>query len=267
MQVAILEALTLTVVGNAAVRGKDVGGFWPQASIFRYTQACEFLARDDQGETREIATDPNLWLAAQAELCRGFRLHNLPSQREPGRLGHIEERMLVGFVGGGPRWVIEAVGGERSQLWEGAQRLVERDPAGKIWAHAYFLIGETEPQSVPGATVAEAADDLRTILREAEVLARRLDAENFAACFADALSALDGKAGPDRDLARYADLAPEALALLAAVSSAWVFGGMGSWNDIGAPEALQGDYERVSEGLFVALCRSISAAANSSFPD
>lgn len=274
MQVSILEALTLTMVGNAALRGKngrgkDVRGFWPNASVFRYTQGCEFLAPDDHGEMRQVAADPNAWLAAQRQAHLGFRLHNLPSAREAGQLGHIEERMLVGFVGGGPRWVIEAVGRERSQLWEGGQRLVDRDPAGKIWAHAYFLRGETAPQSAPGPSLAATADDLRGVLKDAEGLAHELDADSFRDCFTTALAALAGKGARGAgfaDLTRYGEPSPEALALLDAVGSAWVFGGMGSWNDIGAPDGLRDRYDRVSEALFVALCQAISAAANSTFP-
>jgi len=46
---------------------------------------------------------------------------------------------------------------------------------------------------------------------------------------------------------------------------AGAFGGMGSWNDIGAPPELSERYERDSEALFQSLQRVIAAIANSTY--
>jgi hypothetical protein len=68
------------------------------------------------------------------------------------------------------------------------------------------------------------------------------------------------------------DLLPEgviqdsATTLLDAVQSAWVFGGMGSWNDMGFDGDDQSEYIRVSEQLFQALNETIEEATNASFP-
>ena len=53
--------------------------------------------------------------------------------------------------------------------------------------------------------------------------------------------------------------------LLDACQSAWVFGGMGSWNDLGFEGPEQTEYDRVSERLFTALNETIQSAANASF--
>ncbi len=52
--------------------------------------------------------------------------------------------------------------------------------------------------------------------------------------------------------------------MLAACQKAWVFGGMGSWNDMGFDGEDQKDYVRLSEALFQALNAAIVAAANAS---
>ncbi len=52
--------------------------------------------------------------------------------------------------------------------------------------------------------------------------------------------------------------------LLDTCQSAWVFGGMGSWNDMGFEGADQGEYDRVSEQLFAVLNETIQIAANAS---
>jgi hypothetical protein len=52
--------------------------------------------------------------------------------------------------------------------------------------------------------------------------------------------------------------------MLKAAMSAWVFGGMGSWNDMGFPGETQKEYEQVSDKLFDLLNESMEAAATSS---
>jgi hypothetical protein len=60
------------------------------------------------------------------------------------------------------------------------------------------------------------------------------------------------------------DLASRQLA--AAAQSAWVFGGMGSWNDLGfADTETHTEYERLSRDLFSAVTRACTAAANVPF--
>jgi hypothetical protein len=51
---------------------------------------------------------------------------------------------------------------------------------------------------------------------------------------------------------------------LDACQSAWVFGGMGSWNDMGFEGADQKEYDHVSEQLFAALNETIQAAVDAS---
>jgi hypothetical protein len=51
---------------------------------------------------------------------------------------------------------------------------------------------------------------------------------------------------------------------LAMATRSWVFGGMGSWNDVGFYDAdTQAEYRRVSEHLFQAVVDTIRDATNS----
>ena len=55
--------------------------------------------------------------------------------------------------------------------------------------------------------------------------------------------------------------------MLKAAMSAWVFGGMGSWNDMGFEDAVtQSKYESVSESLFNVINEAIEASTNSAMP-
>ena len=53
--------------------------------------------------------------------------------------------------------------------------------------------------------------------------------------------------------------------LLDPVAVTWVFGAMGSWNDIGVEDALKARYDATSEVLFQALSRAVCVAANSTY--
>ncbi|MBL4620532.1 MAG: hypothetical protein JKX88_10605, partial [Marinicaulis sp.] len=62
-------------------------------------------------------------------------------------------------------------------------------------------------------------------------------------------------------------LTPDAHKLLSAVSAAWVFGGMGSWNDaVYGPEHDE-EYSHVSADLYIALQDAIVAVVNSTFAE
>ena len=52
------------------------------------------------------------------------------------------------------------------------------------------------------------------------------------------------------------------LAILDAAQSGWVFGGMGSWNDMAFHGEVEKEYARVSERLYSAITDAICAAAN-----
>jgi hypothetical protein len=52
--------------------------------------------------------------------------------------------------------------------------------------------------------------------------------------------------------------------LLGAAQAAWIFGAMGSWNDLGFEGDDQVLYERLSEDLYQLLNAAIVAAANAS---
>lgn len=269
MQLPILRTLALVAVGNAALAGRDISGFYPGDAIFQFTASLDFLTSRPDGPLVTVAQGPHDWFAKlKKRECRGLRLHNAP-MRENKQFGHVDERMLVGMVGGGPRWLIEAVYPGRSELWEGFDRIGDKDAADrKIWLSAYVLIGEGESTENTEVSTRAAAIDLRDALFMTEAVAREIEGAPFADIFVRARDALDGRA-PDLahppDFLRYAHLQPEAERLLNATGRAWVFGGMGSWNDIAVPPTLQARYDSASKTLFSALQRAVRTVANSTY--
>lgn len=267
MQIPVLRALAFVTVGNAALAGRDVSAF-AGSFLFKSTQGVEFVIPRGGDQYEQVAADPLAWFAwLKANNSRGLRLHTAPMEQKPGRLGHIEERMLVGFVGGGPRWVIEAAGASASDLWEGYDRAGDRDEQGRIWLTAYVRIGETAPQDNADINLSAATADLASALDDILVLARKFNSAPFDGLFEKAKATLTGAEPltPPTDFEALAELDEPARRLLAAIQTAWVFGGMGSWNDTGPDQEHMPEYERTSEALFRALTGAIPAIANSTY--
>jgi len=76
--------------------------------------------------------------------------------------------------------------------------------------------------------------------------------------------AAEKRHGYHQDLAVDGVVSSLAEGLLDSAQSAWVFGGMASWNDMGFEGADQREYDRVSQQLFTALNDTIQIAANAS---
>lgn len=113
-----------------------------------------------------------------------------------------------------------------------------------------------------------AARRLRAALAEIHQFSEKHNCGGFTTCFARAMETLDSggakRHGYHKDLVAQG-VAPEiAIYLLDACQTAWVFGGMGSWNDMGFEGGEQMEYDRVSEQLFTTLNETIQSAANSS---
>ncbi len=113
MQVPIMRNVALVAAGNAAIAGKDIGRFWPDYLAFKFYTSCVFFDEKDA----LVAHDPNEWLAQIKRDARGLWLHHETREH------WIEDRMTTVFVGGGPRWLIEAVRDGGSDIWEGGDKL------------------------------------------------------------------------------------------------------------------------------------------------
>ncbi len=103
-------------------------------------------------------------------------------------------------------------------------------------------------------------------MREISTLASRLSYDNWPAVFGKALDALEGKPGTALPTALrppyYAAYPKEAQRLLAAAYSGWVFGGMGSWNDVVFSDLEdQAEYDRLTPALYQSLCHAIVAVS------
>jgi hypothetical protein len=268
LQTSIAQAGAITIFGNDWLRGVSRAEFWPSSTVFSFCKSVRFVSLD--GDTSVLtetpfADDPVEWLSKlRSAGTIGLRLH----YRE--RNNPLQDRATVGFVGGGGRWLIESLRAGLSDLWE-ARWLVNdaNDPDRRVWDVSYGRIdkdGPPLPFSTPDLVTLKS--ELEGVLSEIHTFATRQDLGSFAGAFRSAKEALNSdiplSASYHSDIAPSSQMPLEAKQLLGAAQAAWVFGGMGSWNDMSFEEPDQQEYVEVSGKLFSLLNQVICRAVNSS---
>lgn len=267
----LAQIVALTCYGNAFLGGITTSKFFPENSTCQFCDSVKFveLKKSLSGTAEEvvIAVSPDEWIAGlKKRKATGIRLTRTP-QNDP----KISDRMSAGFVGGGGTWVMEVLRSNgQSEIWSSRwevwnQKAVDR----RIWRVTYGLIGNGPTQAIKKRDLAKVKTDFKTSLQSIHAFSTRKDCGGFTKCFANALQALDDSTvdiGYHKDLYVPGQLTPDAIALLKASMSAWVFGGMGSWNDLGFDGADQHEYEQVSDRLFGILNEAVEVAASSSIP-
>jgi len=266
VQTLIAQAAALTIFGNDILQGHSRDNFWPDATVFIFCKYARFV--DLSGDKRSpkespYADAPEQWIARlEKDGIAGLRLH-YTARNDPG----ISDRNAVAFVGGGPRWLIEAMQPQASDLWEGTWQVVDKDaPDRKIWGVTYYRMAQNVPRlPLQLRPLVELRADLGATLEKIEMFARRQKLDFFAAAFRKGTSLLSSH-DPFEGV-YHPDMGPilplEARRLLGVAQAAWVFGGMGSWNDIGFDGKDQSEYEQLSGQLFSLLNEAICTAANS----
>jgi hypothetical protein len=254
----IAQFVALTCYANASLRGRTVPAFFPGNSTCRFCDSVEFVGPPDglRGITRpEVAGSPDAWfLRLTAAGVSAVRL----------------SRALPAKISGADTWGMDAALRDgRSARWSSRWEVWNQDaPERRIWRVCYACAADERGSDQPAGPLASVADRLRATLDEIHRFAERNRCGGFTASFAKAIETLDSGGarlhGYHRDLAPDGCLPPLATSVLDACQSAWVFGGIGSWNDLAFDGAIQVEYERITERLFLTTCDAIQAAANAS---
>lgn len=271
MQTSLAQMVALTCYGNAALRGVRTVGFPPTHSTCQFCEHIQFIATakvaDGLSHVEMSAENPDDWMdGLHRRGILGLRLHQ-HAQNQP----RISERNASAMVGGGRLWRVEALrGNETSEFWLSKWEVGNHQTADhRIWRVTYTLCEVSPTAAFTPRSLDSLAADLRTALNDIRAFAEANNCGNFVRCFDDALHVLDdpqADIGYHKDLFPHGTLLPRAQSLLNAAQAAWVFGGMGSWNDLSFDGQSKMDYEWVSRRLLNLLNDAVEAAATSSLP-
>jgi hypothetical protein len=232
-------------------------------STFQFVQSVHFnryASRDDK-EGAPVAQSVGDWLKALR--AGGVRQLRYVAYRW-GR-PDMPERVADSFSGGVSRSIQTPTNGG-FECWYPLWRHADRPE--KPWDVEYraLTFPYDSAQVPPMATCRQA---LQRSLHAAQTFAHRRDVNQagWADVFGQALQLLDS---PDPTPPYHTDLLPvhgyglDARQIMSACIRAWVFGGMGSWNDMTfGNAAVQREYNAVSDDLYDSIKLAVVGVANS----
>lgn len=265
----IAQIVALTNFGNAFLSGDKSASYTLQNTTAQFCDRITFVVAERSfvvGRKTEnvVAGSPSEWFPyLESRGINKLRLRVTP-QNDP----RISDRMSSGFIGGGGEWVLEAVlPTGKTERWAARWEVWNQHaPANRIWRVTYGRISQGMSEVWTPPSVEDATQRLESSLAAILRFSQRLGIEGFSQCFQKALNALTDPSSSDlpyhQDLSPEGSLRSETARLLYAVQHGWVFGGMGSWNDMSFEGDDQLEYEEVSEALFSAIREGILAASN-----
>lgn len=268
----LAQAIALAAHGSAWLAGITTDAsprLETDNSTFRYVRRVRFELRGSFLRRRPTAApDVGQWLegAHEREIERFWLSIPEPDVATIGGLA-LPERMLVGLAGAG-RWSLVGTSSEGSpEMWRASWSVGDPDAHDqRIWEvdyHGKRLVRSFAPLQ---PEVSASSKRLKAALERAEAFARNHELDLWADWLADARRLGDAE---DPEPPYHPDLLPargfdhRARQLLAMATRSWVFGGMGSWNDLGFATREQTDeYHDVSAELYSAVLRAFVAAVN-----
>jgi len=268
----VAQLISLVSYGNNYLRtgGKLPKDYFPDNSGFLFCQSVDFrIIRKayflSKSKEMTIAADPEAWFKhLKDQGCLQLKLYFEYSKDH----NTTKDHKLAGFIGGGGSWLIEAVYPRYSNYW--ANRWLVNypdDPDKRIWAVNYGLIIDHQRITRYGFDPVVIKEHLNDILVKIAYFAYDNNLEQWADTFHIALQALSDNDPPFsfyKDMLCAQNYSITARQVLAGACAAHVFGGMGSWNDLGFDtEEKNKQYESLSEQLYDAINRAILASVNS----
>jgi len=223
----------------------------------------EFLqssSKDMAGTSSVIASDATKWFAyLKKQNAKRVKLHYQPSSH-PDLPDHIG----AAFVGGGSRWFLEVQNEENCDLYSigGDDKVTPSRPGKKPYV---LLEKDLDFLQDSSLTVSKSRQRLNRVLKGLISFAKRFEhTQHWAGNFSNSRATLtEFEPSEADDLIPYGVYPKETRQLIETAFRSWVFGGMGSWNDLAFGGDDQSEYHLLSEELYEALCTAVVSGVNS----
>ena len=263
----LAQIINLIVSYNAGNFDSDFIG---DNSTFQYCNSLHFkiLKKKFFGGYKEVeaASTPREWFKYLSKKgCSKLRLVFQSDNKLDA------DHKLAGFVGGGGNWFIEAVYLGYSDYWQARWEVKKekKDTDNRIWNVTYGLVSTIlEPYPHPKIEVIDQKKKINEILiRISEFASSNDSTKDWEKTFNSAREMLDvdnPELSYHKDMVPSGALTKDRLQLLIAASSSFVFGGMGSWNDIGwfDDDITTKKYDELSAQLYKIMNESFVVAVN-----
>ncbi|MFJ5071635.1 hypothetical protein ACIQC7_34985 [Kitasatospora sp. NPDC088556] len=255
----LAQYFALATHGSAWLHQRDAGAP-PEldriSSAFQFVRNVDFAGAPGVGawlnELSATGVD-RIWLA-------------VPGLQTPVADGRLEPHHSAAFAGGLAAGLL-TTSATGNQLWRASWGVGDQGAQDRrIWDVSYQPTTVGFGPTQLAITVDHAVAVLDGALEHAARFSRDHDLDPWQAHFAKARNL---RSAEDFTTVYHQDLFPDrgydlpSRRLAATVQAAWVFGGMGSWNDLGFLDAhIQTEYEELTRDLFSAVIQACVAAAN-----
>lgn len=262
----LAQIVALVSYGNCHLNAGQVD--LSNNSTFQFVSSLMFVRHRNRWDTHgvEVAYNAQEWLA-HLKSVRTTRLWNVSLERKQD---DIPEHVAVAFTGGVPM-AIQADLPRGFEIWyplwsAGGQK-------NSSWHVEYHSRRSHRSFALPNQSMGVVKGQLRQAVFQALTFAKRpeVDASFWADWFSKSLNLLDS---PSPVIPYHPDMLPdtgynlEARQVLASGSQAFVFGGMGSWNDMGFENPkIHAEYGNVTRTLYAVVKNAIITASNAFQPE
>lgn len=269
------QLISLVSFGNEFLNtGSLPENYYPENSTFQFCNSVQFVSFrkglfSSKFKESVIATDPAKWFGLlKKEKCKKLYLLYQSSDQANG-----PDHKLAGFIGGGGTWLTEAIYSKHSDFWANNWTVTNKDSKDrKIWSVKYGATAWDQPTQNLQFDLDTEKAGLYDALEKIGAFAKQHNLENWSGVFERAQKALESE-NPAADFYHKDLIVTEncpltARQLLFGAGMAWVFGGMGSWNDIGFDNAEDNQaYDDFSAALYSAINTAVMAAINADFDE
>ncbi len=260
----LVQIITITSFGNEFLKNGKLTDFYPKNSSFQFCYSVDFREKKKKiffSSKKKIITaqNPLDWFEKlKNDGCIKLRLYHQTDKEN--------DYQLAGFIGGGGNWFIETVYSQHSDFWSSNWNHDKNLPE-KPWQVTYGKAVEKQTIQNQQFDLKTTSNELESILERITDFAFKETTENWGDIFEKAKETLNSE-NPETDF-YHNDLInkenydlPNRQLLLAA-SKAFVFGGMGSWNDMGFEnKETNRIYNELSSELYDTMNKSIVCAIN-----
>jgi hypothetical protein len=271
----LAQIVSLVSFGNEFLNsGALPENYYPENSTFQFCNSVQFVSFrrglfSSKFKESVIATDPIKWFELlKKEKCKKLCLLYQSSDQSNG-----PDHKLAGFIGGGGSWLIEAVYNKHSDFWANNWTVTNKEAKDrKIWSVKYGATAWDQPTQNLQFDLDTVKGELQDALSNITIFGNRHQLDNWSGVFERAQKALNSEDPVEgfyhKDLIVTQNYPLIARQILFSAGLAWVFGGMGSWNDVGFDTAEDNQaYDDLSAALYSAINTAVMAAANIDFDE
>ena len=260
----LAQIIAITSFGNEYLKNGKLTDFYPQNSSFQHCDFVDFREMKKKNifsSKKEIivSKNPTEWFEyLKLKNCKKLRLYYQTVKKD--------DHKMAGFVGGGGNWFIETIYPTHSDFWISRWNY-DKNLTEKPWQVTYGKAIGNRPIINQQFDITQTRKNLKSSLEKITDFAYQETTDNWGKIFETAKETLESKNPVSdfyhNDLIFWNNYDLKNQQLLMSASKAFVFGGMGSWNDMGfEKKEIDEKYNRLSTELYKSMIESIICAIN-----